>query len=117
MTNELILDDKMIQHAWRAQLRHVIQLSIDALVADGTSDDGHDYLTGALDLASDLESMRYDSDIRRLDNLLRFDQDNIDLFSDDKLRTAPLDRDYGSDGVCPFLINLHAIINNIDELS
>lgn len=93
MTADIVTSTEMLNTLWRAQLAHAIHLSADALQHGGTGDDGHDYLTAALDLASLFQDMHYDDDYPRLAVLLntRQTEDSTDTLLDS----------YATDGICP----------------
>lgn len=106
------LSQNNLDEAWRQQLAHAKALISDALEHNGTGDDGHDYLTGALDLASHMESLRYDSDLAGLRELLAYDE--IDPDTPDHLNDySPLERGYASDGICEYLYSLQTLTNMI----
>lgn len=96
-------DTTQLDTAWAAQLAHAAAMISDALER-GTSDDGHDYLIGALDLASTLEDLRYDSDSYGYQKLLMLN-DESDEFS------APLMINYATDGICETIWNDFKALN------
>jgi hypothetical protein len=99
MPASLSVSEKLLDELWAAQLRWAATLANEAATNGGTGDDGHDYLVGALDLASYLEDLRYDHDLARLDALLNTVQTND---STDTLLDI-----YATDGIAPEIWKLN----------
>ena len=83
-----------LHELWADQLRYAAATATDFAAQGATGDDGHDALTGALDLASMLEDLRFDDDLAAATTL---------IFGDDETGYPNLLLDISCDGICPSL--------------
>lgn len=72
---DVIYTKKLVQRLRDAQLKHASALALEA-VEHGYSDDGYDYLRGALELARELVDIEYDDDQARFNEMFNTDGDD-----------------------------------------
>ena len=72
---------ELLERLTTAQLKCAQEHIGDTLKHGYGSDDGYDYLKGALSLARDLVVMNYDGDMKALDDLINGDENTSDLAS------------------------------------
>jgi hypothetical protein len=89
MTEQVKIDTEVINRLMTAQLKHVHAMTDDEGINHSTwSDDGYDYLKGALALGRDLLEISYDADVNKLGNML------------DTQHPEFIPLNYACDGVC-----------------